>query len=264
MKKHTFISWSLYITFSSLLVSCSKENSEKQIANSWYEDAETAEQELSASKARQTPETTGQIPEITRQISGITWQTPRNIKDDTDVSTKGTSVYAYAINDIDTVVNGVTFIAGGAINRSLKVQNLGDDHDVVSSDFLRYTPDAYMKNGKTLDSSLPVSYRNLLDGGIFISAKTPQTITLGNLKVGETYEVQVWFNDSRDKRLKRKTTLNGVNDVKVIYTPVNTEGGLGQYVLGTFVATATTEDIVQTSTSGNPQLNAIQLRRIEE
>jgi len=235
MEKRTFISWSLYttFTFSSLLVSCSKEKSEKPIANSWHEDAETAEQELSASTTWQIPETTRQIPKITQQTSGITWQTPRNITDDTDVSTKGTSVYAYAINDTDTVVNGVTFIAGGAIDRSLIVQNLGDDDDVVSSDFLRYS-------------------------------KTSQTVTLGNLKKGEAYEVQVWFNDSRDKRLKRKTTLNGVNDVKVIYTSVNTEGGLGQYVLGTFVATATTEDIVQTSSSGNPQLNAIQLRLISE
>lgn len=43
------MSWSLYITFSSLLVSCSKEKTEKQVANSWYEDAEMAEQELSTS-----------------------------------------------------------------------------------------------------------------------------------------------------------------------------------------------------------------------
>ena len=51
MKKHTFISYSLYTTlaFSSLLVSCSKEKSEEQIANSWHEDAEMAEQELSTS-----------------------------------------------------------------------------------------------------------------------------------------------------------------------------------------------------------------------
>jgi len=64
MEKRTFISWSLYTIFSSLLVSCSKEKSEKPIANSWHEDAETAEQELSASTTWQIPETTRKIPKI--------------------------------------------------------------------------------------------------------------------------------------------------------------------------------------------------------
>ncbi|MGJ8645112.1 MAG: hypothetical protein ACSHX9_17050 [Luteolibacter sp.] len=193
--------------------------------------------------------------------AAITWLTPVSITGNvSDISTEGTDKYAYAINNSDTTVNGVVFSASGTNNSA---QNFGMGN-VTATTLTGYTAGAYTGGAAEPWNSVDASYKQLLQGGIFTGSGAQQTITLGNLTDGLTYQVQVWFNDSRSGRDNRENTLNGTNDVTVDYTPVNTAGGLGQYVIGTFVASGTTEALLMTSSPGTPQLNAIQVRTIPE
>jgi len=182
---------------------------------------------------------------------------------DSDISTAGTLEYAYAINDSDATVNGVLFEAGGVTHNS-GAQNFGSGN-IGATTLVSFTAGGYNGGSAEPWNSLSSGYQGLLDGGIFInsSSSTDHVVTLGNLTDGQTYQVQVWFNDSRSGRDSRINNLKGSNTVGVDYTPVDTQGGLGQYALGTFVASGTSEDLVMGSTT-TPQLNAIQVRAIPE
>jgi hypothetical protein len=202
---------------------------------------------------------TSALATITLQINAadavMTWATASNLSDPNDVSIHGTLVWAYSFGSSENaVVNGVTF-AGES--------NPAGNADVTTDLTLSYT--GYGNSLGTF-STLPAEYQSILASGAYRDAERA-TLTLGGLSLGSTYEVQFWINDSRnrvDMESKPRTATISDTSIVVDYNTAgaSTNDGLGQFLIGTFTANASTVDIGLSTQA--PQLNAIQLRLISE
>ena len=87
-------------------------------------------------------------------------------------------------------------------------------------------------------------------------------MTLNGLTSGHAYTVQIWVNDSRGGYQYRyeSVTSTGGNSVTLYFAPnSNSAGAVGQYVVGTFTASGTSQAF---SVNGNAvvQINAISVR----
>ena len=79
--------------------------------------------------------------------------------------------------------------------------------------------------------------------------------------MGVHYVIQVRVSDPRSASPKRGTKLIGANEVTLYHcAPDNIAGQAGQFVLGTFVADATTQDFSVKGINNSSQINALQLR----
>jgi dienelactone hydrolase len=187
--------------------------------------------------------------------SVITWSDANDILEASDVSTTGTSVWAYSFGASRTsVVNGVTFI--------------GESNAVGNTDVITDLSETYTGYGNSIGtfSTLAAEYQSILESGAFSSAQST-TITLSGLNIGSEYEVQFWINDSRnrsDMDSKPRTATITETSVVVDYNTAgaNTNDGLGQSISGTFTANQSTMNIELNTVV--PQLNAIQLRIMSE
>jgi hypothetical protein len=82
-------------------------------------------------------------------------------------------------------------------------------------------------------------------------------LTMNDLTVGQTYQVQIWVSDSNPP-----VPLLMVIDQKVLdANSTDAAGGLGQFLVGTFTANSTSQQFVA---FGEPDslLNAFQLRTV--
>lgn len=215
----------------------------------------------------------------------ITWQTPQNITGDSDVSTNGTLVRAYTFTDNNvgttTSVNGVGFlrttsttIAGAhemvAFDRSTGVTGSGSSAAETGA-----VSQAYNNTTTAYKAILAQAARTTGGTTGAPDANSPTDIyynaylfTLSGLISGNTYEIQIWASDSRNTLAAYAGVgrLDGL--VNVDYNVGNQTGGLGQYVIGTFTATGTSEEFIFDSyPSSSPSvalLNAYQVRIIPE
>ena len=101
-------------------------------------------------------------------------------------------------------------------------------------------------------------------GGDYVDGASA-TVTLNNLTVGHSYAVQIWVDDPRGYGVGRSETLtsSGGSAVSLSYNSTGADGGAGQYAIGTFTASATSQIIAMTcNAGGSTQINAIQVRDI--
>jgi hypothetical protein len=207
----------------------------------------------------------------------VTWQPAQSISGDLDVDITGTLVYAYnfgpnsGADQVQTVsVRGVTFEAFGAPVSESFVQVITQGNVTLSE-----TPgelNGFATGASTAPfSSLDSAYRGLLGTAITANFYATMTLTLGGLDVGKTYRFQTWVNDSKyDIALyNRVEVAGGGSTVELKANGLNALGGLGQYSIGRFTATAATQDFTfvgLTDVNGiifaskNPLVNAFQLR----
>ena len=207
----------------------------------------------------------------------VTWQPAQSVSGDLDVDITGSLVYAYnfgpnsGAGQVQTVsVRGVTFEAFGAPISESFVQVITQGSVTLSE-----TPGEL--NGRATDansapfSSLDAAYRKLMGTAITASYYSTMTLTLGGLETGRSYRFQTWVNDSKyDIALYNRVEVSGGGStVELKGNLLNALGGLGQYSIGRFTATATTQDftfIGLTDVNGiifaskNPLVNAFQLR----
>ena len=168
----------------------------------------------------------------------ISWGTPRLISADTDVQANGVLVEALCFGAA-TTVNGVPFSTGTALFPGLP-----------------NTYSGFASNATGLSSA----YQTLLGGGLW-GTTSPGTITLGSLYAGQTYQIQLWVNDSRSSGANRNETVTGSTNAVLTYNNTNATGGLGQYVIGTFTADAATQTITLQG-NASTQINALSLRLV--
>ena len=195
----------------------------------------------------------------------IAWSPVQSITGDANVSTAGTLVRAANLTknggsyDANVTLNGVTFVRAPHSGTTTTLAN-GDT--LVTSDST--TVGAYEGFGGSTApfSGLSANYQTLLrsghynDGDLANTAGTARiTLTLKNLTVGTQYQVQIWVNDYRVVNLGQTNpglitvVADSATSATLEHNVQNALGGIGQYVIGTFTATATTKVI--TLTGGN-------------
>lgn len=202
----------------------------------------------------------------------VSWSTPTEISAPSDVQTIGDLVIARnlvpggANGNQEIMLNGVTFGEGrdvtyGGVGNALYELSSGypwgGTHGSVSAPY----------------SNLDGEYATLLNTGILrlgaVTALRNFQLTLNSLTVGDTYHIQFWVNLANVQNVHQSaafeyrtviTTPTGT--IELDPTSTNAEGGVGQWVTGTFIAHEpgitfefTAED------DGFPMLNAFQLRK---
>lgn len=179
----------------------------------------------------------------------ITWGTNTTIAADTDVFTNGALLYAYDWANANTTVNGVAFTGTTSANAGSNVSISG-----IGSNYGNYSSSA------TPFSSLSAAYRSILMGGEYGVGAVAANVTLNNLTVGHAYAVQVWVCDPRGGgTIGRTETFASSNEVTLAYNVPPATGGVGQYSIGVFMATGTSQSFSfgTTNASGSTQLNAL-------
>ncbi|EIP99648.1 PEP-CTERM putative exosortase interaction domain-containing protein [Opitutaceae bacterium TAV1] len=201
----------------------------------------------------------------------ITWGTAQNITGDSDVSIAGSLVHAFNIGlatGTETTVNGVTFTS---------TSREGIAGQISFSGTPAFNATTY---GNTTEpfNSLSGNYKFILQSAVYKAssggAPGAFTLTLEGLTIGAEYQIQVWTHDARNNTNSRtggtEFSSEGGGTVSTRFNVGNGEGtdgylgGTGQYVLGSFTATSTIQEIMLTSiiTTGAAQINALQLRQL--
>ncbi len=202
---------------------------------------------------------------------------PQTITGDSDVSTLGTLVDAFALGNAgisSTTVNGVTFVPFVFPDFSFSNPN------TVTSGNYNFTEDEFADgNGLLVNYSglgtdsgayitLSTGYQALLGNGGGSTAPTTLILTISGLTTGQTYLFQWWDNNSSLTTSFTGLELNTVSTADNAATLAGndgTAGSVGQFAIGTFTATSANEEIDfnGSSADGNasdPMLNAFQLR----
>jgi hypothetical protein len=202
---------------------------------------------------------------------------PQTISGDSDVSTLGTLVDAFALGNSgipSTTVNGVTFAPFVFPDFSFSNPN------TVTSGNYNFTEDEFAEgngflvnySGLGTDSgayhSLSDGYQFLLGNGGGSTAPTTLALTISGLTAGQTYLFQWWDNNSSLDSSFTGLELNTVStagNAAALAGNDGTAGSVGQFAIGTFMATSANEEIDfnGSSADGNssdPMLNAFQLR----
>jgi hypothetical protein len=193
--------------------------------------------------------------------AGITWNTAQNISADTDVSTTGTLLEAFALDSAGTTINGVAFqgITSGFGNHSLAI-GANDSYSVT----LRTISTLSDASGNAPYDKLPSEYQSLLGNMADPGDTEVATLQLGGLTVGQTYQVELWMNFSDDSvAVGEDLTVTAGNTATLSGNTTESNGGLGQYITGTFTADASTESIaVGDPDSSGAYLNGYEVRNI--
>lgn len=196
--------------------------------------------------------------------SQIIWESPITISDDSDVSTAGSLVAAFNMFGPDVVVNGVIFsafnVTGGTTSANNGNYTFNETPGILT---LR----SNLGSNLAPFADLSANYRTLLSTAISTSDNNTLTLTISGLTLGLTYQFQWWVNGSNfSPNLGFDTTATAFNSVTLDANTTNANGGVGQTVIGTFVAGDTFELITFNGTDGTqaPTVNAFQLRIIPE
>jgi hypothetical protein len=192
------------------------------------------------------------------QNANITWGAPTTISGTSDVSTLGTVVGTWApgddaYNPDSLPVNGVTFNAYGS----------GPFNSLVSSSGIDGHYTGFHSPG-TADSN----YNTILQAAIYNNGEA-MSITWGGMTAGDTYLLEFWVNDSRNGgSVDRNETLTGGASTSGALAYGFAGGGVGQFILGTFVSDGTGTETLTINPGGgggngaSAQINLLQLRDI--
>ncbi|MBI1368957.1 MAG: hypothetical protein GC162_09925 [Planctomycetes bacterium] len=189
--------------------------------------------------------------------AAITWGAAVTIgtNGDSDVLNTGSTLYAYDFSSAQTV-HSVNFVYATGTYSGANIYTIGSDITLSDSTrALTINTSAYSHA-----SGLTTAYGTMLQGAIYNSPVQTITVSLKNLVSGKNYAVQVWAEDSR-ATINRKDTLTstGGNSVILNFNATSGTGGAGQYTIGTFTASGTTQDFTILGDVSS-QLNAIQVR----
>jgi len=168
----------------------------------------------------------------------ITWSAPQNITGQlADFDTVGSPVYQWngggnAVT-VDPAGLNLTFVSGASLGNSYS------------------NTDPHNRGGNA-------QYETLL--GTMSHTPSTSTINLTDLTVGHQYRLQLWMADTRPCcQGRQKTYSSGVSTAQVTLD----SGPPSQFVIGTFVATATTQEIRFIGGGAeHPQYNALALRTL--
>lgn len=190
--------------------------------------------------------------------ASILFGSATNISGDLDVSTSGTFVMAHHFTQAVTV-NSVPFAAFPITNftptATVGAQSITSaDNNLFSANWFGSTSAPF--------SNLSTDYKALLTSLVTNAYAMPITLTLGGLSIGQLYQVQLWSSQSTSG--SGTVSLLAGNSVNLNINVGGQNGGLGQFVTGTFTADATTQNIGILMDTAAPSINAFQVRAIPE
>jgi hypothetical protein len=194
------------------------------------------------------------------QTPNVTWGTPTYISGTSDVSIVGALVGTWAPGDDwrtasnpnliadNYPVNGVTFAAYGS--------GLFNGPGFTTSGL----NDRY--NGYNNPNTTDPNYNYLLQTSEY-SYGTTFSISWDGMTSGDTYQLEFWANDGRSGVNARSETITGGNNTSAALDEGSGAGGtgMGQFILGTFVADSTGEETLTIDSSG-PIVTLMQIRDI--
>lgn len=195
---------------------------------------------------------------VSAQSASITWSPVQTISGPSDVSTLGTFVgdWSPLVHAIGTpsAVNGVNFVGNNLAGFSTTLgETFGSFGDPGTSS---------------------AAYNSILEWANYIPSSALQNaVAFGGLKVGDTYQVELWVEDLRGGYNNRAETFSAagvLGDRSGTLTfggnngPGVSRDGYGQFVIGTFVANAAGTEQIDVSANGQDvvQLNLFELRNI--
>jgi hypothetical protein len=108
-------------------------------------------------------------------------------------------------------------------------------------------------------SNLPAGYQTILSS-YTVPLFGPVTLTMSGLTLGGQYQFEFWSNNSNDMFSYGITAAAG-NSVTLASNNGHANGGLGEWVLGSFTADAATQSISFVGDGDGGFLNAFQLRQ---
>lgn len=194
----------------------------------------------------------------------VTWGAATNIAGDTDVSTTGSLVGAFNIGDTgvsSATVNGVLFQSMAVANGGVAAVSIGNF--ALSSPGNVFSDNAFFGSPNAPFSSLSASYQTLLGSGVTTSdAGVDLTLTISGLTVGAQYEFQ-WFSNysapGNDQHTGAGAPSGGI--VTLNDNTTGSDGGLGQFAIGTFTADATSQ-VINFDGPVYALINGFQLRQV--
>jgi len=194
------------------------------------------------------------------QAATITWSVHDITNDVSQISTNGVLMEARGGGSSPVggvVVNGVTFVQTNIVDTTY--------HDNIGSLRVGGITGAYGTLLQYTDRVRTSAY--------------PIPVSFTNLNAGSQYEIQIWSSDTGENFLEKGVILNdgGIVNVPDLDTSGHvklwqevTDGGPGQYAIGTFTADASIQQFlavkynfsggIPTTQADHLQLNAVQLR----
>ena len=202
---------------------------------------------------------------IAGTVNPVVWSTPTNISGDSDVSTLGTLVGAFNMVGNTVTINGVTFTSFTFPFMAQSATNGNFNLTEAPGHMLAYTT---LGSASAPFSSLSANYQALLSSAVSTDDNNVLTLTMNGLVAGQAYQFQWWLNASSDVGSGPgfRTTASSANNVTLDDNTTNTQGGVGQFAIGTFTAVGTVQQIAFTGTDATqaPTINAFQLRAVPE
>jgi hypothetical protein len=192
--------------------------------------------------------------------AAIAWGPVTNITHpggDSDVLTTGTLFGALNLGDTGVTdtppINGVIF-KGLALATGTSSASSG--HFSFVTAFGNFVSSNSAGSASSPFSTLSGPYQTLLSsfGGTINESPEPFTLTISGLTVGHQYKFQWWNSDSSLNNqvfFNPTTAMDALgNSIMLMPNPTSSEGGLGQFAIGTFTADATTEQITFSPSTG--------------
>ena len=201
-----------------------------------------------------------------------------NITDDSDIYTEGTQVLGYYFNS--TPSDDRPSARGPGLNASIGGVNFEAVSLTVTTPNFNYNTTttfqaggvyAYenLGSGSAPFSAVSLDYQTILSGGISSAASDTMTLTLSGLTVGQLYVFQFWTSNSalflNNGTERFNTTATGTTSISLNDNLGDAQGALGQYAIGTFIATDTDQSLTFQGINGTNDalINAFQLRAVD-
>lgn len=195
----------------------------------------------------------------------VIWESAINISEDSDVLNTGTLVRAINFDSTTgpSVIDGVSF-EHFSVPGSTTTANTWSTGEPLAGDLT-------INGGATsiaysgvfgIPSGLSAAYGDFASRAIFGAADSTFDLTIQNLTVGYTYQLQFWASDARvGTPNDRGTTFTAGNTGTALQNPSGSLDGAGQFIVGSFTADSTTQVITVGSTSSaGAVLTGYQLR----
>jgi hypothetical protein len=193
----------------------------------------------------------------------IIWGSPTIISGDSDVSTNGTLVAAFNLNGADVTVNAVTF---AGLTYPFMATTVTSGNFTFTESPSHLLAESGFGSGSAPFNTLSANYQTLLSTAMSTDDNNTITLTMSGLAIGQQYEFQWWLNDANSPSSGFLTTATATSSVSLDDNTTDANGGVGQFVIGTFTANATAQTIAFNGTNSTqaPTIDALQLRAIPE